>query len=635
MLSMLRDATGGLIAKILLGLLVASFAVWGVSGSILRGAGNSVITVGDTNVDVVEYRLAYDRQLNQIQRQLGTRLTREQAESFGLSGNVLTQLVSGALLDESAKNMGLNISQKNLIGLIGNDKTFHDATGNFSKAQLQRVLRYVGMPEDQYVSTRKAVAVRDQIIQGTSSQATLPDAYWDILSSYQAEERKFNFTSVSDADLQNVPEPDEDQIKAYYEANLPKYLAPEYRKLNIVKLEAADIANEDSVSDEDIKQEYDARIASFTTPEERTIEQLVFTDPQKAEAAAAELKAGTSFETVVEKAGKTLADISLGKLKKSDIPDNKVADAAFALNINAPSDIIDGLFGKVILRVTAIQPEAVKQLEEVRGDIRKSLALTKATEDIFDTHDKLEDERAAGETLTKAAELVGLKARVIEAIDRNAKDKQGNIINDIPQSNDLLAEAFQTDEGVETDPISIGTEGFVWFEVTGITPERQKTLGEVNDQVKADWIAAEKAKMLSTLADTLRNRVAKGEAFNAVIADLIPTGEGLPTKIMQVSQPLKRNGSSINLPANAVNIGFGVSKGEVVIAPGKDENSKIVLEVSDIIKGEKTPITDTDKDSLNASLAEDIVNQMIAKIKENQTVEINQQAINTAFSRQY
>ena len=101
MLSMLRNATRGWVAKLLLVLLVASFAIWGVSGSILSGNASSVISVGDTRVTPIELRLAYDRQLNQLQRQLGSRLTREQADAFGLTGSVISQLVGGAVLDEA------------------------------------------------------------------------------------------------------------------------------------------------------------------------------------------------------------------------------------------------------------------------------------------------------------------------------------------------------------------------------------------------------------------------------------------------------------------------------------------------------------------------------------------------------
>ena len=80
MLETLRNAAGTWVAKALLALLVVSFAVWGISGSIFGGLGNSVVTAGNTTVSVLEYRLAYDRQLSILSQQFGTRITREQAQ---------------------------------------------------------------------------------------------------------------------------------------------------------------------------------------------------------------------------------------------------------------------------------------------------------------------------------------------------------------------------------------------------------------------------------------------------------------------------------------------------------------------------------------------------------------------------
>lgn len=652
MLSMLREATKGWTAKILLVLLVASFAVWGVSGSILQGAGNSVVTVGETTVTPLEYRLAHDRQLNALQQQLGSRLTREQAEAFGLSSSVLSQLVSGALLDESARRLGLGMSDDRLAEAIGDDPAFRDATGRFSRTQLQAVLRSIGMPEAQYVETRRNVALRNQMIEGTTGKLDLPQAYWDQLSAYQAQERKFNYVVISQDDIAPVAAPDDTELEEYYEANKADYVAPEYRKLNIVKLEAADIADPSAVSQEDIEAEYEARKDSFSQAEKRTIEQLVFSDREKAQAALDMLATGKSFEELVTDQGRTLADISLGTLAKSEIPDPAIAEAAFDLETGVASQLVEGTFGPVLLRVTEIQPGSTRPLSEVEAEIRQALAVTSASEDLFDVYDQLEDERAAGETLEAAARSVGLDTRVIEAIDRTARDPDGNLITDIPQSREVLAEAFEVDEGTETDPVTIGSDGFVWYEVAGIVEERQKPLDEVRDQVREDWIASERQKAVEGLAEAVRSRVAGGESFNAVIGELLPPapapapapseedGEATDTtdtaisqpRIVQQSIPLIRTGSTPELPQAAVVAGFGIPEGAAIIADGANGNDRIVLSVAEILTGNPQPLTDQQKQAINTASVDDIVSQLVTRLQNDLEVEINQQAINAALN---
>ena len=632
MLSMLRNATRGWVAKLLLILLVASFAVWGVSGSLLSGSASSVISVGSTRVTPIELRLAYDRQLNQLQRQLGSRLTREQADAFGLTGSVISQLVSGAVLDEAGRKMKLGISSDRLAGLIGEDDSFRDATGRFSREQLRRVLSSIGMSEEEYVETRKAVALRNQIIEAASGETPLPDAYFDIVSAYQGEERKFEYVVIDDSDIGGIADPGDEQLKEYYDANLGEYRAPEYRKLLIVKLEAADIADEASVSDDEIAAEYEARKATYTEPEKRTIQQLVFADAATAQAAAEKLAAGTSFEGLLAEQGKTAADVSLGTLAKAEIPDTTIAEAAFAASLNTPTQPVDGLFGKAILNVTEIVPGSTKPLSEVEAEIRKALAVQKAADEIFDTHDRLEDERAAGETLQKAAENTGLTPRIIEAVDRTARDRQGNIISDIPQSREVLSEAFGIDPGFEINAISIGTEGFIWVDVLEIEPERQKPLEEVREQVQEDWIAAEKAKAVATLAETFRERLASGGDFDALIGELIPAAEGELKKVVQQTQGLLRSATAIGLPQPVIAAGFSEPQGSVIALQRNSPTDWVVVKVAAVSAG-ATDVGDEVREAAGRQAGEDIITQLISRLQQDETVEINQTVIRQVLAQ--
>jgi len=124
MLGILRSAAGTWVAKALLSLLVLSFLAWGVTtrmaGGFLAGH-HPVITAGSTTVSITEYRLAYDRQINMLQQQIGQRISREQATAYGIDNQVLAQLVSGAVLDEQARKLGLGFSKDRLAELLRHD----------------------------------------------------------------------------------------------------------------------------------------------------------------------------------------------------------------------------------------------------------------------------------------------------------------------------------------------------------------------------------------------------------------------------------------------------------------------------------------------------------------------------------
>jgi len=147
MLGILRNAAGTWVAKALLSLLVISFAAWGITtrmvGGVLAGH-HAVITAGGTEVSINEYRLAYDRQISVMSQQFGQRITHEQAKALGIDDQVLAQLVSGAVLDEQARKLGLGLSKDRLAELTREDPAFKGPSGQFDRKTFEYLLRQVG-----------------------------------------------------------------------------------------------------------------------------------------------------------------------------------------------------------------------------------------------------------------------------------------------------------------------------------------------------------------------------------------------------------------------------------------------------------------------------------------------------------
>ena len=160
----------------------------------------------------------------------------------------------------------------------------------------------------------------------------------------------------------------------------------------------------------------------------------------------------------------------------------------------------------MLLRVTEIKPEVVKPLTEVAEQIRKELALAEASRILLDAHDSYEDARAGGATLAEAAAKLNLKVVTVDAVDRQALRPDGTI-DRRHAGIARAAEAGLRDRGRHREP---GDQhrltGYVFFEVEGITPARDRTLDEVHDKVVADWKAAEAEKRLDAKAAELEKR---------------------------------------------------------------------------------------------------------------------------------
>ncbi|MEM9332830.1 MAG: SurA N-terminal domain-containing protein [Pseudomonadota bacterium] len=631
MLDLLRGFSKGWLAKILIALLVISFAVWGVSGSLIFGGQYNVVQVGRTKIDVNQYRFAYDTQLLTLSQSFGRRLSRQEADALGLRESVLNQVVAGAVLDENGRKMGLGLSDKSVAQEIANDPRFRDLSGQFSRNSLRASLQQAGLTEEDYIANRKQVSMRNQILDGTAASLNMPAAYLDALSVYEGETRVFDYVTLGPEVAEDIPEPTDEELSAYYEANKSDFIAPEFRKIAILKLEPSDVMKLDEVTEEDLQSAYESRKANLRRPERRQVQQLVMPSREIAEAALQKLNSGTTFEDIVEEQGKTIADIDLGVVTRNALPDENIANAAFELELNKPSGIVDGLFGPVLLRVAKIEEETTTPFEEIKDTLREQIALERAVDDVFANFDAIEDERGAGEQLIPTGEKVGLKTRILDAVDARGNDENGNPITDIPQFAELLAEANQALPGDDTQPIEIGDDGFIWFDVLEVIPERQKPEDEVLDDVKTAWTSAETDKRVGAVAQKIAERITAGEDFDAVLADTLPTDSFGQAVKRSTTDPLRRNAQAPNFPIVAVRQGFALSKSAVdTVQIGS--NKEIVFKVSDVQQSPSPDVPDNLVSQIDLAASQDILSQVVEHLQSKETVTVNRSAIELAFN---
>lgn len=628
MLDILRRGAKSWVAKFLLIMLVASFGVWGISGSILNDGSTAVISVGDTVVGPNEFRLAYDRQVAVVGRQIGQRLTTEQARAFGVENQVYSQLIAGALLDEQARAMNLGLSDERLAALIADDPAFHDFNGRFDRNNFRRVLGSVGMTEEDYLKSRGQVAVRTQIVEAVSDGFSAPEALIKAMAQYEAETRDVDYLLLTKSIIDPVAAPSDSELTAWFEDNKARYAAPEYRKITYVKLEGEDIADPAAITAEAARADYEARKDRYTTPETRTIDQLVFADRAAADAAAAELAGGKSFDALITEQGRKPADVRIGRFGKSAVPDQSLADAVFAVSeAGGTTPVVDGQFGPVILRVAEIAPESSKSFAEVEPDIRKQLALAEAAQVLLDVHDAYEDARAGGMTLIEAATQQKLTPVTIDAVDRSGSAPDGTIVRDIPESQALLRDAFEAEIEVETPPINMGTEGFVWFEVTGITPARDRTLDEVREKVVADWTAEKTIEALSVKATEMKDRLTKG-------ADLATIAEELSIAV-ETKYGLSRQGADAVFGEAAVASSFSGPAGLVEVANDASGANKILLKVKSVDDASTVTagsVSSEQRAQVSQQIADDILDQMVGRLQADYGVSVNRALADRALA---
>lgn len=618
---------GRAVMGVVLGLIAISFAIWGI-GDIFRGFGRSTVAkVGSTEITVDQFRQIYNDRLQQLGRQLGRPISTEQARLLGLERQLAGQLVAEAALDQSARKMGLNISDAEVARQIMNDQSFRGANGQFDRSRFEQMIRSAGYNEQRFATEQKRVTLRREIAETIGGEMPLPKTMADALNRFENEQRAIDYVVLDAAKAGDIPVATAEQLAKYYEDNKTGFSAPEYRAITVMSVSPTELAKPADVSEADAKDFYERNLTRYGTPERRQVEQIVFPTAEEAQAAAERLtKSEIAFDALAKERGLTEKDIDLGMLTKAGIIDRTVADAAFALKEGEVSAPVKGLFGTALLRVVKIEPEVVKPLAEVAAEIRQAVATDRARSELASRHDKIEDERAGGLHLAEVAQKLGLTARTIEAVDRQGRDPDGKEVTGLPTGTDVLAAAFRTDMGVEAEPIQLSGGGYVWFEVTGIKPSRARTIDEVKDRVEERWKQDQISQRLQAKATEILGKVKSGTSLNDAAS-----AEGVP---MQTTFGLKR-GRSGNTPARVIDAVFETAKGEAGSAEGASPAERFVFQVTDITVPTLEASSTEGKrleETTRRSLTEDLMAQYVMRLQTDLGATINQDALRRVAS---
>ena len=612
------------VMAVIMGGLVVSFAIWGI-GDIFRGFGlNSAIKIGKTEISIEQFRQYYTDRLQQISRQAGRPITPDQARTLGIDRQVLGQLVAETTLDEQAKALRLGISNAEIASRITSDPNFRGLNGQFDRSRFEEITRQAGFTEIRYVEEQRRVILRREIALSIGGDFRVPATAMAVINQYQNEKRAIEYIALGPAQAGDIAAPTPEVLGKFFEERKVLFRAPEYRKITLLSMSPADLAKPDAVSDADGKTYFEQHKTSYGTPERRELHQIVFPKPEDAAAAKELITKGASFSDIAKERGLKDSDTDVGMVTKAGIIDPAVADAAFALKSGEVSAPVKGRFGTVLLQVGKIEPGSQKTHEEVASQIKREIAEARAKTEIGNLRDKFEDERAAGATLAETAKKLGLKSRTIDAVDRSGRAPDGKPVADLPKTPDAIAAAFASDVSVDNDPLQLPNGGYLFYDVTGITPARDRTLDEVKDQVEARWRDDEIGKRLKAKADEMVGKLKAGTALAQLATD---TGLKVVT-----ATDLQRGKPGGFAPAKLVEAAFKTPKGTPASTEGDQEIARFVFSVTDIVDPALDPVASKAiSTSLLNSYTDDIVGAYVTRLESDFGVTLNQQALNQVF----
>jgi peptidyl-prolyl cis-trans isomerase D len=568
MLEDIREKSQGLTAKIILGLIILTFAVAGV-GSYTNSVDTSVATVNGEAISQQAFNKAYQAQRSRMAQQFGEMfdtLSNDANYMANFRQGVLDNLINEKLIDQKSDELAIRVSDIHLKETIRKMPEFQ-VDGAFDNNRYLAIINQAGFFQSSNFRDYLRVEMsRRQLSQALiSTEFNLP--YQEKLeNTLQNQTRDIRFATISAEQFKANIELTDEEVNDYYLTNQARFENKEQVKVDYISLNVADIAKDINVTEEDLATYYQENLASFTETEQRRISHILieFTDGNEddesskaqAEAILTRLQQGEDFaELAKELSNDTFSGENGGDLEwlEPGVMEADFDTAALALvNVDEISSVVKTSFGYHILKLTDYKAEVVQSLTDVQAELRIKLSNDQAQEKFF----TLQQEMARisfefPDSLEDAASEVNVAIQTSPWLLRAG--------NNAPFDQAKTIEAAFSDivllENMNSDLIEVNDDVALVLRLNTFQEANIKPLTEVEEQIKVILVNQKATEKAQQTIDSLLADFNKGVSIATQLAALnanFVTKENVSRYSPDVDQTISRAAFVLPQPVTGV-----------------------------------------------------------------------------------
>ena len=500
MLDLLRRNASGPFGLTLIILLVLAFSVWGI-GDIFRNYDvGTLARIGDREVDSQEFLFRYNREINRISNELERFVSNEEARDSGIDIQILTNLLVEKTLNSSADKMKLRPSDKSLTVRLKNTNSFRNAFNQFDKNVFNQVLRQNGITEDLFFSMERDSIAQAQIYRALFENLNISKEFSNLIHRFQNEDRSVDYL-VLNTNTENVDpyEINNQELLNYYNNNKDNYKSESKRDFTLLTLLKSEISSLIEVQEDIIKEIYENNVSDYETPEKRTYYVIPFNSSEEVNLALSNFKENTDINNIIVSRGLSIEDVLQSSLSLEEGLNDAISNKAFEVDKNILAGPVQGPFGPTLIYVTKIESSLKKTFLEVKEKIEQDYKSGETQDKIYEIYNIIEDQRAAGLTFEEIALENNLKLSQYSSVNNNGSNFSNSNI-DLTLRNSIIETIFDSDIGLEMDPLEDQNGNVVFIRVDNIDEERLLNFDNVQKEVRSDIINQRQKKELEDIS---------------------------------------------------------------------------------------------------------------------------------------
>jgi peptidyl-prolyl cis-trans isomerase D len=474
------------------------------------GAGrpNVVATVNGEEIPIERFRRAQANLVESYERTAKQRMTPELAERLGLNQQVISELVTDAVIVQGAEREGVQVSDDELRARIQEMREFRD-DGRFSRDRYLLVLRQARLDPGEFESEMRRLLVRRKMEALVRDGVKVSDGELREAYALRNERVRAAWASLEVQPLMvNVTVADS-ELEPYVKAHQAQFTRPERRRLQYVVFDPRNFPQ--PVSDQDVEAYYQSHGSEFEQPRRVHVAHVLVRVPPVG-GSEAENKAKAKVEAVIKRAQ---AGEDFAKLAKEVSEDTSNAAQGGDLGLVGPGELVPQFeqaafalkkgevspapvrtpFGYHAIKILDVKEGGKAAFKEVAAKIR----------------DKLSTERSDSAARAKAdaarASLLGAKDFAAEAKTLGLEPQEttiarGEALEGIGRDAELEEAVFGLALGGVSSPVKT-SRGYAVVKAVEQMPAGVPPLPDIKSRVieaikreRAEAVAMERAKAL-------------------------------------------------------------------------------------------------------------------------------------------
>lgn len=523
MLQSMREGAQSVWAKIIIALIVISFAIFGLETLSLNGSGTSAAEVNGDDISLLELDFAIQQQRRIMSDRFGDQLDPSMLDDDLLRPAALESLIQRRLLNDYAADLALAASPRAVGRLITNDPNFQ-IEGVFDADFYRQVLATQGLSPDQYRLDRENTNKLTQLDSAIAADF-ITTGEQTAAANIVVERRDIRYLEVPSNKLVMADAVDETAIEAFYSDNVSLFQRDEEVQVDYVILQPADYS--EPVDPSVVEDELDAAKAEFEARAEAEVAHILLTPADdeddgtfddRVTTVAQRLDAGDAFADLAQEFSDDIGSAAiggdLGFTDGSVFPD-AMEEAIAGLSVgevSAPVETDAGVhFILLKQRSAPAQPDDAQLREEILASLQQSQAETA----LLLVVDELRDAVFSSPTLGEAAEQLGLTVLQSEYFSENGAE--GLFGEPALRAAAFSAEVLEDRNNSEV--IELAGNRFVALQVTDYRPPGTKPLTEVKSDVESQVRSIAQRDALDALRAAVNLRLLAGDTLESIAQD--------------------------------------------------------------------------------------------------------------------